>query len=242
MSAVFFKEFSSFFNNATGYVVIGIFLLLTGLFLWIIPGQFNVLDAGYANVDGLFVLAPWLFLFLCPAITMRFFAEEKQTGTWDLLITKPVSPIQITAGKFLAGTSLVFIALAPTVIYYFITSYLAQPQGNIDTGQFWGAFIGLFFLAMTYIAIGTFTSSLTANELTAFIMAATISFFFYYGFELITAFFVRGSYIHQIENFGIHVHYQSISRGVVDSKDIAYFLLVSVLFLWLTVGRVKKQE
>src|SRR5450759_1319472 len=116
MFSVFKKELRTFFSNATGYIVIGIFLMLTGLFLWVIPGEYNILDAGYANVDGLFYLAPWLFLFLCPAVTMRLFAEEKQTGTWELLVTKPLSKLQIVLGKFLAGWTLVSIALLPTLI------------------------------------------------------------------------------------------------------------------------------
>lgn len=242
MRAVFFKELRSFFSNATGYVVIGIFLIITGLFLWIIPGQFNILDVGYANVDGLFVLAPWLFLFLCPAVTMRFFSDERESGTWELLITKPLSVFNIVLGKYLAGTLLVVLALLPTILYYFVVSYLAQPQGNIDSGQFWGSFIGLLFLAIIYTAIGTFSASLTANQLTAFIITATLCFFFYYGFDLIAMFFGNGTKISFIETIGIHSHYQSISRGVIDSKDIAYYLLISIVFIGLTVKRVSKYK
>jgi ABC-2 type transport system permease protein len=147
MFSIFKKELRTFFSNATGYIVIGIFLILSGLFLWVIPGEYNILDNGYANVDGLFYLAPWLFLFLCPAVTMRFFAEEKQTGTWELLVTKPLSKLQIALGKYLSGLVLVTLALVPTLLYYFSVSYLAEPVGNVDSGAFWGSFIGLFFLA-----------------------------------------------------------------------------------------------
>lgn len=164
MFSILKKELRAFFSNATGYIVIGIFLILTGLFLWVIPGEYNILDAGYANVDGLFYLAPWLFLFLCPAVTMRLFAEEKQTGTWEFLTTKPLSKFQIVLGKYFAGWVLVLLALLPTLLYYSSVSYLAEPVGNVDSGAFWGSFIGLVFLAAIYVAIGTFSSSLSNNH------------------------------------------------------------------------------
>ena len=240
MLSVLKKELRSFFSGATGYIVIGIFLLLTGLFLWVIPGEFNILEAGYANTDGLFYLAPWLFLLLCPAITMRFFAEEKQTGTWELIITKPLTTRQIVLGKYFAGTILVILALIPTLIYFYTVSYLAEPIGNVDAGQFWGSFIGLIFLAAVYTAIGTFTSSLTKNQIIAFIFALVLCFFFYYGFDLLTGFVSGGTKMQFIENLGIHAHYKSISRGVIDSSDVIYFLVLSTLFLELTVLKLKR--
>ena len=240
MISIFKKELQAFFSSATGYIVIGIFLLLTGLLLWIIPGQYNILDSGYANVDGLFYLAPWLYLFLVPALTMRFFAEEKQTGTWELLVTKPITPFQIVLGKYLAGTLLVILALIPTLIYYYTTSYLAEPIGNIDSGQFWGSFIGLALLAMVYVAISIFCSSFSKNQIIAFIFSAVVCFFFYYGFEVLTSFVSGGNKIQFIENLGIHAHYNSISRGVIDSRDVIYFVVVSLIFLQLTVWKIKK--
>ncbi|HHT22095.1 MAG TPA: gliding motility-associated ABC transporter permease subunit GldF [Bacteroidales bacterium] len=240
MLSIFKKELRSFFSNATGYIVIGIFLLLTGLFLWVIPGQFNVLDAGYANLDGLFYLAPWLFLFLVPAVCMRFFAEEKQTGTWELIQTKPLSTWQIVLGKYFAGLLLVVLALLPTIIYYISVSYLAQPVGNVDAGQFWGSFIGLIFLAATYTSIGIFSSSITRNQIVAFIIALVISFFMFYGFDLLSSFFSGGAETHFLENLGIHSHYKSMSRGVIDSRDLVYFLVVCGLFLFGTAIRVKR--
>lgn len=240
MLSIFKKELRSFFSNATGYIVIGIFLLLTGLFLWVIPGQFNVLDAGYANLDGLFYLAPWLFLFLVPAVCMRFFAEEKQTGTWELIKTKPLSAWQIVLGKYFAGLLLVILALLPTIIYYISVSYLAQPVGNVDAGQFWGSFIGLIFLAAAYTSIGIFSSSITRNQIIAFIIALVISFFMFYGFDLLSSFFSGGAEIHFLENLGIHSHYKSMSRGVIDSRDLVYFLVVCGVFLAVTAIRVKR--
>ena len=239
MISIFRKELRSFFSNATGYIVIGIFLLLTGLFLWVIPGQYNIIDAGYANVDGLFYLAPWLFLFLCPAVTMRLFAEEKQTGTWELLVTKPLSKLQLVLGKYFAGWVLVALALLPTLIYYFSVSYLAEPIGNVDSGAFWGSFIGLFFLAGVYVAIGTFSSSLSNNQIISFVVALVLSFFFYYGFDLLASFFTSGQAIQYIESIGINSHYKSMSRGVIDSRDVIYFVGVSVVFILATVRKIK---
>ncbi|MBP7611598.1 MAG: gliding motility-associated ABC transporter permease subunit GldF [Paludibacter sp.] len=239
MISIFRKELRSFFSNATGYIVIGIFLLLTGLFLWVIPGQYNIIDAGYANVDGLFYLAPWLFLFLCPAVSMRLFAEEKQTGTWELLVTKPLSRLQLVLGKYLAGWVLVTLALLPTLIYYFSVSYLAEPVGNVDSGAFWGSFIGLFFLAGVYVAIGTFSSSLSNNQIISFVVALVLSFFFYYGFDLLASFFTSGQAIQYLESIGINSHYKSMSRGVIDSRDVIYFVSVSVIFILATVKKIK---
>ena len=240
MFSVLKKELRAFFSNATGYIVIGIFLTLSGLFLWVIPGEYNVPDAGYANVDGLFYLAPWLFLFLCPAISMRLFAEEKQTGTWVLLVTKPISKTQIVIGKYLAGWLLVVIALLPTILYYLSVSYLAEPLGNVDSGAFWGSFIGLTFLAGVYVAIGTFASSLSSNQIISFVVAGVFSFFFYYGFDVLSGFLTSAPSAEVVEQFGIHTHYKSMSRGVIDSRDILYFAVLSTGFLSVTVWKVKK--
>ena len=240
MFTIFKKELRTFFSNATGYIVIGIFLILTSLFLWVIPGEYNILDTGYANVDGLFYLAPWMFLFLCPAVTMRLFAEEMQTGTWELLITKPVSKMQIVLGKYFAGLMVVSLALLPVLLYYLSVSYLAEPEGNVDSGAFLGSFIGLFFLAAIYVAIGTFSSSLSSNQIVSFVAAVVLSFFFYYGFEVLTGFFTSGHSVQLLDLLGIHAHYKSMSRGVIDSRDLLYFLIVSSTFIYGTVWKIKK--
>ena len=240
MFTIFKKELRTFFSNATGYIVIGIFLILSGLFLWVIPGEYNILDAGYANVDGLFYLAPWLFLFLCPAITMRLFAEEVQTGTWELLVTKPLSKMQIVLGKYLAGLVLVSLAILPVLIYYFSVSTMAEPAGNVDSGAFWGSFIGLFFLAAVYVAIGTFSSSLSGNQIISFVAAVVLSFFAFYGFEVLTGFFTSGQSVQLLDSLGIHAHYKSMSRGVIDSRDLLYFIIASSIFLYATSWKLNK--
>ncbi len=241
MFSIFNKEIKSFFGSLTGYIVVGIFLILTNLFLWVIPGEYNIPESGYANVDGLFTIAPWLFLFLCPAISMRAFAEEKQSGTWELLITKPLSRWQIVGGKYLASVAVVLIALVPTILNYFVVSYLAEPVGNIDAGAFWGSFIGLVFLALIFTAIGIFSSSLSNNQVISFVLAVVISFVMFYGFDLLTSFFSKGHLIEFIQNAGINAHYKSVSRGVIDSRDLVYFIVVSYLFLFFTEQKISKK-
>jgi ABC-2 type transport system permease protein len=240
MFSILKKELRSFFSNATGYIVIGIFLIMTGLFLWVIPGEYNILDNGYATIDGLFYLAPWLFLFLCPAVTMQLFAQEKQTGTWELITTRPISKFKIVTGKYLAGWMLVVLALLPTILYFFSVSFLAEPPKNVDSGSFWGSFIGLFFLAAIYVAIGTFASSLSDNQIISFVIAVVLSFFFFYGFEVLAEFFSSGQSLQILGTMGIHAHYKSMCRGVIDSRDVAYFVIISSIFLSATVWKLKK--
>lgn len=240
MFTIFKKEFRAFFSNATGYIVTGIFLLLTALLLWVIPGQYNIPENGYAQLDGLFYLSPWLFLLLCPAITMRFFAEEKQTGTWELLTSKPLSKTAIVAGKFLAGWALVLVALIPMIFYYLVVYYIAEPQGNVDSGAFWGSFIGLVFFAGVYISIGIFSSSFSNNQIISFVTAVMISFFMLYGFDLISNALTSNQLSVYIQNLGINLHYKSISRGVIDSRDLTYFFSVILIFLYLTQKKVSK--
>lgn len=234
------KELRSFFSSATGYIVIGVFLLITGLFLWVFPGEYNILDSGYAQLDGLFSLAPWLYLFLVPAVTMRMFAEEKRNGTLELLYTKPLSELQIVLGKYFAGVALVMLSLVPTIIYYISVYYLAEPLGNVDSGAFWGSFVGLFFLATIYVAIGLFASSLTENQIISFILSMLLCFLFYSGFDLVASLFTSGNVVSAIAPFGINEHYESMSRGVIDSRDVIYFLSVSALFVYITKWIIKR--
>ena len=233
------KELKNYFSSLTAYVVIGIFLLATGLFLWVIPGTYNVIDTGYASVDGLFILAPWLFLFLCPAITMKSIAEEKQAGTWELLLTRPLSITNIVVGKFLAAWILVVLSILPSILYFVSVYFLAIPVGNVDIGAFAGSFMGLILISGVYISIGIMASSLVVNQMLSFIIALIFSFLMFYGFELTASFFSSGSVIFLLHNAGIHTHYQSISRGVIESGDLIYFFLLMILFLFLSVKLLK---
>lgn len=234
MIALLRKEIAMFFSSLTGYLVVTVFLLVTGLLLWVVPGDLNILFGGYASLEALFFLAPWIYLFLVPAVTMRLFAEERRTGTMELLLTRPLSELQIVAAKYLAGVALVFISLLPTLFYYWSVSQLGNPVGNIDTGATWGSYIGLFFLAAVYVAIGVFASSLTDNQIVAFVLAVLLCFVFFYGFEAASQIpGLKGSR-DALVFLGINEHYKSVSRGVVDSRDVVYFLSVIALFVWAT--------
>ncbi len=234
MWSLYKKEISGFFSSLTGYVVVIVFLLLTSLFMWVFKGQTNVLESGYASLGTLFTLAPWVFLFLVPAITMRMFSEERRAGTLELLFTRPLSEMHIVSAKFLAAWSLVFVAVVPTLIFFGSVWLLGSPKGNIDTGGTWGSYIGLVFLGGIYAAIGIFSSSLTGNQIVAFILAVLLSFLFYLGFHFIAGFGHTGEVVHVIETLGIDYHYQSMSRGVIDSRDLIYLASVIFLFLYLT--------
>ncbi len=231
MWALFKKEISGFFSSLTGYLVIVVFLLLNSLFMWIVPGQFNVIENGYATLDSLFAIAPWLFLFLVPAITMRMISEEKRSGTLDLLYTRPVSELQIILAKFLASWALILLSLLPTLIYFWSVSHLGSPPGNMDTGGTWGSYLGLLFLGGIYAAIGMFSSSLTGNQIVAFILAVLLSFLMYMGFEFLSGIADSGRMVFLISRLGISYHYNSISRGVIDSRDMLYFAGVILLFM-----------
>ena len=234
MLTLFRKELSSFFTSLTGYIVVIIFLLVNSLFMWVFPGSINVIDSGYANLDALFIMAPWVFLFLVPAVKMRLFSEEKKSKTIDLLLTRPLSDFQIVFAKYLAGFSIVLISLLPTFVYYISVWMLGDPVGNIDVGGTWGAYIGLLFLASIYVAIGVFASSLTENQIVSFLIAVSLSFIFYVGFESISQLDAFEQFSFFIKNIGINEHYSSISRGVIDSRDIIYFLAVITIFLLFT--------
>ena len=217
-----------------GYLVVIVFLLVTGLFLWVFPGTYNIPDSGYATLQGLFSLAPWLYLFLVPAITMRFFADEKRSGTLEILLTHPVSDLKLVLAKFFAGLFLVILSLLPTLLYFLSVYLLGNPVGSIDVGATWGSFIGLFFLAAIYVAIGIFASSRTDNQIVAFILAMVISFVFYLGFDFIGSSGVPYLLEQILSWFSIETHYRSISRGVVDMRDLIYFLGMALIFLYLT--------
>ncbi len=242
MFTLFVKELNAFFSSLIAYLVIGIFLITTGLFLWVIPGQFNVLESGYASLAPLFYFAPWIFLFLIPAVSMRMFSEEKHLGTIELLFTKPISDVQIILAKYFATLSLVLFSLLPVLVYYVSIWFLSNPVGNIDNGGFWGSFIGLFFLAAVYVAIGIWSSSLTRNQIIAFIISLALSYFFYTGFDAISMITWFNGYENYITALGISEHYQSMSRGVLDSRDLIYFISVIVFFITLTKIQLESRK
>jgi ABC-2 type transport system permease protein len=234
MKAIYLKELQQFFSSLIGYITIIVFLVVTGLFLWVFPDT-NILDFGYASMDYFFYIAPFILLFLIPAITMRSFAEEMNTGTIELLSTKPVSDWDILLGKYFAALTLVLVALAPTLVYWYTVYNLALPIGNVDMGGTAGSYFGLIFLAAVFCAIGVFCSSITTNQIVSFVAGVFLSFFLYLAFENLSklgVLFAKNDYL--VESLGLNAHYSSMSRGVVDSRDVVYFLSVISLFLLFT--------
>ncbi|HEX3008846.1 MAG TPA: gliding motility-associated ABC transporter permease subunit GldF [Bacteroidales bacterium] len=235
------KEISAFFSSLTGYMVIVVFLVINGLFMWVFPGDTNVLESGYATLDTFFMMAPWVFLFLIPAVTMRSFAEENKSGTMEFLLTKPLSYTEIVMAKFLGSLVLVLLSLLPCLIFFYSVSVLGNPPGNLDKGAIVGAFIGLFLLAAIYVSIGVFASSLTQNQVVAFVIAVIACFILYIGFESLAMLPVFNNNTF-ILNLGINEHYKSISRGVIDSRDLIYYLGMITIFFLLTKTRIQSHQ
>lgn len=242
MIAIYFKEINSFFSSLIGYVVIAVFLVILGLILFVFPDT-SLLNYPFASLDQLFGIAPVIFLFLIPAITMRAFSEEYQQGTIELLRTKPVSDTAIVLGKYLASLSLVVFALLPTLLYYYTIYELGTPRGNLDSGAILGSYIGLFFLAAAFTSIGVFASALSGNQIFGFILATSLCFLLYYGFfyfSQLPVFVGKGDDL--VEKLGIDFHYESISRGVLDSRDVLYFISVSTVFLLATLFVLERRK
>ncbi len=242
MGSIFRKELAAFFSSLIGYIVIGVFLTIMGLVIWVFPDT-SLLNYSYATLDQLFDLAPIVFLFLIPAITMRMFAEEQQTGTFELLVTRPLTDLQIVLGKYLATLVLVLFALLPTALYYYTVWDLGSPRGNIDSGAVMGSYIGLIFLASAFSAIGVFASSLSQNQIVAFVLAVFLCFFVHWGFDFLSRLPVFvGKWDSIVEMVGMSYHYASISRGLIDSRDVIYFLSVTAFFLGATLTSLDRRR
>lgn len=233
MKAIFIKEINSFFASPIGYLVVGIFLIINGLFLFVFKWEFNILDNGFADLSAFFVLAPWVFLFLVPAVTMRSFSEERKQGTIEVLLTKPISSFQLVFGKFLGSFTLTFIALLPTLLYVFTIWQLGNPVGNLDLAATTGSYIGLLFLAATFTAIGVFASTLSQNQIVAFIITVLLCFIMLYGFDGLADLNVLNNTF-KIETLGLNYHFNSVSRGVIDTRNLIYFVSVTTVFLVFT--------
>jgi ABC-2 type transport system permease protein len=233
MYAILKKEFNGFLNTLIAYIVIMVFLVAIGMFMWVFP-ETNVLDYGFADMQTLFNMAPWLFLFLIPAITMRTFAEEKREGTIELLLTKPISDLQLILGKYFAALLLALFALIPTLLYYYTVYELGNPQGNVDSAAVVGSYLGLIFLAGVFTAIGVFASSVSDNQIISFVIAIFLCYIIYAGFELIASIPVWGGNSYFISQLGIAYHYTAISKGLIDSRDVLYFLSVIAIMILST--------
>lgn len=234
MRSIFIKEIASFFSSIVGYVAVLVFLVACGLALWVLPDT-SILDYGYASMERFFAIAPLLLLLLIPAITMRALADEFRTGTIEWLSTKPLRDIDIILGKYFASVVLIAFALLPTLIYVYSVGNLAELRTTLDSGAIIGSYIGLLFLAAGFAAIGIFCSSLTSNQIVGFLVALFACFLFYYGFEMIGHIdALQGTASYLLGLVGMSFHYTSISRGIIDSRDVVYFLSVIVLFITLT--------
>jgi ABC-2 type transport system permease protein len=233
MFAVFRKEINSFLNSLIAYLVIGLFLVITGLLIWVFPDT-SVLDYGFADLSSLFGLAPYVFLFLIPAVTMRSFAEERRGGTMELLLTRPLTDWDIIMGKYLACLLLIVFTLLPTLVYYFSIYQLGNPSGNVDSAGVAGSYVGLLLLAAVFTAVGIFASSLTDNQIVSFILAAFLCFALFAGFGLLATLFSGGSLGYFVSQLGLEYHYQSLSRGLIDSRNVVYLLSVTAVALLAT--------
>ncbi len=225
MFSILKKEFNSYLNSLIAYIVISVFLVGIGMFMWVFPNS-NVLDYGFADMSTLFNMSPYVFLFLIPAITMRSFAEEKKAGTLELLFTQPITDFQIILGKYFASLLLVLFALLPTLLYYYSVYQLGSPKGNIDSAGVFGSYIGLIMLAAVFTAIGIFASAVTENQIVAFIVAIFLCFIIFTGFSSLSTLAFWGQSADLINSFGIEYHYQSLSKGLIDSRDMAYFFSI----------------
>ncbi|MCJ8164980.1 gliding motility-associated ABC transporter permease subunit GldF [Pontibacter sp. E15-1] len=241
MLSILRKEFNSFLNSLIAYIVITVFLVAIGMFMWVFP-ESSVLEYGFADMQTLFSMAPWLFLFLIPAITMRMFAEEKREGTIELLLTKPLTDMHLILGKYFAALLLAIFALLPTLLYYWAIYQLGNPPGNIDSAAVFGSYIGLVFLAGVFAAIGVFASSVSDNQIISFVLAVFLSYIIYTGFDLIASIPFWGRYSYTVSQLGISYHYAAISKGLLDSRDILYFLSVIAVMLLATKLVLKSRK
>ncbi len=233
MKTIIDKEINEFFNSLIGYLSIGVFLIIVSLMMWVIPGT-NVLDYGYVSMEPVFTLGPYAFMFLIPAITMRSIAEERRSGTMELLFTLPFRTIDILAGKFLGALVIVIFSLLPTILYYFSLYYLGNPIGNLDSSAIFGSYIGLVLLGAVFVSIGIFSSSVSDNQIVAFILAAALCFFLHEGLQFIALLDIWNLWLGNLEVLSINYHYQSMSNGLLEVVDITYFIGVIFMFLVFT--------
>lgn len=233
MKEVFLKEVNSFLNSLIAYIVLSVFLMGVGLLVWVFP-ETSVLEWGYADLETLFSFGPYVLLFLLPAITMRMFAEEKKGGTLELLYTRPLTDWQIIGGKYFSSLLLLLLALLPTLLYYYSLHDLGNPPGNIDTAAVAGSYLGLFLLGAVFAAVGIFASSITENQIISFLIALFLCFILYTGFSSLASLDVLSSKGYVVQQLGILYHYNALSKGLIDSRNVIYFISVIILMLMLT--------
>ena len=240
MKALIKKEFNTFLSQPVGYLLIFSFLLMTGLFLWVFPNPYNIFEAEYANLQSFFSLTAWVLTFLVPAIAMRSFADEKKQGTLELLLTQPISVHRLVISKFIGLFLVSLVAVIPTGIYLISLYQLALDPSHIDINAILASYLGLLFLIGVNISICLFTSSLSENQLIAFISGAAGCLLFYYGFNGLMALFSNDILISVFKFLSVKSHFNSISRGVIDTRDIIFFLSLTFLFIKMTTFNINK--
>jgi gliding motility-associated ABC transporter permease protein gldF len=238
MLALFKKEIRYFFTSSVGYIVIGIFMLCNNLFLWVLQGKYNIFETGFADLQPFFLFSAWIFVFLIPAITMRTISEEKRSGMLQLLFTRPISQWQIAFAKFLAVLSFCFVILLFSLLYVYMVWQLGTPVGNLDIASTIGSYIALFLLASAFISVGVWASSISQNQIIAFVIATFLNFLLFFGLDEIISIFVNNTMI----SFGFKAHFEDISRGVIDTRNVIYFLCVAIFFLCITVISLKTEK
>ena len=238
MLALFKKEIRYFFTSSVGYIVIGIFMLCNNLFLWVLQGKYNIFETGFADLQPFFLLSAWIFVFLIPAITMRTISEEKRSGMLQLLFTRPISQWQIAFAKFLAVLSFCFVILLFSLLYVYMVWQLGTPVGNLDIASTVGSYIALFLLASAFISVGVWASSISQNQIIAFVIATFLNFLLFFGLDEIISIFVNNTMI----SFGFKAHFEDISRGVIDTRNVIYFLCITIFFLCITVISLKTEK
>lgn len=238
MLAIFRKEIASFFNSLIAYIVMAVFLTAMGLIVWVFPDS-NILDYGYADLGSFFGLAPYVLIFLIPAITMRSIAEEVRNGTMELLLTKPIRNSDLVLGKFFANWLLVILTLLPTLIYYYSVYKLGNPEGDVDSAAVFGSYIGLFLFSAVLVSMGIWASSLNDNQIVAFILGVFLAFVWYIGFGAVSGLFGDGFAAALLSGISLDTQYQALGKGLVDSRNVVYLLSLTVFFTFLTLWRIE---
>ena len=239
MKALLLKELNSYFSSPIAYLAIAVYLVINGLYLWVLDGDFNLLHAGFADLNAYFYLAPWILMFLIPAICMKSFSEEISAGTLELLKTKPITDWEIVLAKYLGVFILMLIVLLPSLTYFYSIYTLGDPPGNIETGATIGSYIGLLFLISAFAAVGLFASTLSKNQIVSFVIGIVLSFTLFYGFETLGTYQLFGNFDSSVKSLGMYAHFSSIGRGILDTRDLVYFASVAILFLGLTKMKIQ---
>ncbi|PQL93832.1 ABC transporter permease subunit [Apibacter adventoris] len=242
MFSIFKKEIGTYFGTMGAYIIASIFTIICTLFLWFFDNNFNIFNIGLANLNNFFVLSPWVLLFLIPALTMKSIAEEEENNTLIWLFSQPISIFSVVLGKYFAILTLVLFSLLGTIVYVYSTYMISLPTGNIDLGMVLSGYIGLIFLSMTFISVGIFASSLVKNQVLAFILGVFLSFFCFFGFENLASYNLLGNFDYILQKIGFYQHYISFTKGIIDTRDLGYFLFITFLFLTISIKFIKRKK